>query len=334
MQKNILKKGCWLSRILIFLLVLGVVLESLSRFCVELDRNRNPILNDSPTSLFSEPKNTIDVLTIGTSDVYSSVQPLEWWHQHGYTGYAWGEPSQRIFETYGYLKKIYRVQTPKVVFLEIGNLYRDTTNAQVLDSIVRANLGTIFPIVLYHRNFNPIKLLNLGAPRHSITKGYLIRADTSRSEDISNDYMKPVQKEAPVNSFCVEELRRCVKFCRSHGSQVILLSIPDQSSWNMMRHNTVAKLAEKNGVPYLDLNLELQGEIDWKLDTPDGGIHMNYRGARKVSRYLGCYLHTHYSLPNHRADHAYKSWNRDYKLLKKALSHPKKYQKSNIEKML
>ncbi len=71
------------------------------------------------------------------------MAPLDWWKRYGYTGYTWGEPSQRIFETYAYLNKIYKTQRPKVVFLEVGNLYRDSTNVQVLDSIVRTFLGQI-----------------------------------------------------------------------------------------------------------------------------------------------------------------------------------------------
>ena len=38
---------------------------------------------------------------------------------------------------------------------------------------------------------------------------------------------------------------------------------------------------------------------------------MNFKGARKVTAYLGKYLDKHYSLPDHREDPAYDSWNQD-----------------------
>jgi hypothetical protein len=320
-------------KILCFSLVMMLILEGLSWLAVSLDRSRNPILNHSTSCFFSEPKNTIDVLTIGTSDVYSSVAPMVWWKRYGYTGYTWGEPSQRIFETYAYLNKIYKTQSPKVVFLEVGDLYRDNTNVQVLDSIVRTFLGQLCPLVIYHRNFNPAKFVNLGASFHSVTKGYLLRGDTVPcigKEDLAKRYKKP----ARINPLCANELERCVKLCESHGSQVVLLSIPDRSSWSMGRHAAIDRLAGRCGVPYLDLNTAMQRKIDWNRDSADGGMHMNYRGAAKVSAFLGDYLHTHCTLTDHRRDSAYALWNTDYREYAKAMRNPRLYKKSRMQKMM
>lgn len=316
-----------------FALVLVLVLEALSWLSVSLDRDRNPILNHSTTCFFDEPKNTIDVLAIGTSDVYSSVAPLNWWNRYGYTGYSWGQPSQRIFETYAYLNKIYKTQRPNVVFLEVGSLYRDSTNVQVLDSIVRTSLEQFFPLIAYHRNFNPVKFLNLGASRRSVTKGYLLRGDTvpcTGRQDYSRRYKKP----APINSLCAKELVRCVNLCRAQGSKVVLLSIPDRSSWSMGRHRAIQKLARQCHAPYLDLNTAMRREINWNTDSADGGMHMNYRGAEKVSSYLGSYLHTHYILPDHRADTAYAVWNNDYREYSRALRNPQRFRKNRVQKMM
>lgn len=332
-MKNFYSAHRPLCRILAFTMVLMLVLEGLSWLAVSLDRSRNPILNHSTTCFFDEPKNTIDVLTIGTSDVYSSVAPLQWWKRYGYTGYTWGEPSQRIFETYAYLKKIYKTQSPKVVFLEVGDLYRDSTNVQVLDSVVRTFLGQICPLIIYHRNFNPAKFVNLGASRRSVTKGYLLRGDTVPCEG-KQDVGKRYQKPARIHPLCAQELQNCIHLCESHGSRVVLLSIPDRSSWSMSRHDAIDRLAQRSGVPYLDLNTAMQQEINWDQDSADGGMHMNYRGAQKVSGFLGDYLHTHFTLTDHRTDSAYAVWNTDYREYAKAMHNPRLYKKSRIQKMM
>ena len=48
--------------------------------------------------------------------------------------------------------------------------------------------------------------------------------------------------------------------------------------------------------------------IDWSKDTRDGGNHMNYEGAKKVTAYFGNYLSTEFDLVDHRGDEKYKSW--------------------------
>lgn len=311
-MKNILSKHRNLGKGILFLVLLATLLTVLSNLSIRLGRNVNPLLNYSSREIFHEPKNSIDILVIGTSDVYSGVSPLEWWNQYGYSGFAWGEPAQRVFDTHEYLKKIYRDQSPKVVFLEIGNLYRDQTDEQNLDSMAKAYIANVFPIVTYHRNLAPKKFLNLTAKPASITKGYLLRLGTMRPSEPPTGYMAPDGNCAPINSFSSKELEDCIELCRTHGSSVVLLSIPSFTDWNMEKHNSVLKLADQDQIPYLDLNLALKKEINWDTDSVDGGKHLNFKGAEKVSTYLGKYLKEHYTLPDHKEESSYHSWKVDY----------------------
>ena len=48
--------------------------------------------------------------------------------------------------------------------------------------------------------------------------------------------------------------------------------------------------------------------IDWSKDTRDGGDHVNYFGAEKVSAYLGKYLSGTGLFKNRRSDPAYAQW--------------------------
>lgn len=85
--------------------------------------NANPLFNYSGYSIFQEPDNSVDVLAIGDSNVYSGIFPLIWWEQDGFTGYTWGQASQRIPETYEYLKQIYKHQKPSIVLIDGNNLF-------------------------------------------------------------------------------------------------------------------------------------------------------------------------------------------------------------------
>ena len=53
-------------------------------------------------------------------------------------------------------------------------------------------------------------------------------------------------------------------------------------------------------------------KINWKKDTKDKGNHLNYRGAKKVTKYLGNYLKKTGLLEDHRKDSKYESWDRAY----------------------
>ena len=45
--------------------------------------------------------------------------------------------------------------------------------------------------------------------------------------------------------------------------------------------------------------------IDYETDTYDGGLHMNYSGAKKLSEWLGNELKTKYEIRDHRVDKKY-----------------------------
>ena len=113
-----MSKKRMITKSVIFLLILAFILKIFSSLSIAMGYNANPLYNYSSYSIFQEPDNSIDVLSIGDSNVYSSIFPLVWWEQQGFTGYTWGQPSQRIPETYEYLKKIYKHQKPSIVLID------------------------------------------------------------------------------------------------------------------------------------------------------------------------------------------------------------------------
>ena len=127
-----MSKKRMITKSVIFLLILAFILKIFSSLSIAMGYNANPLYNYSSYSIFQEPDNSIDVLSIGDSNVYSSIFPLVWWEQQGFTGYTWGQPSQRIPETYEYLKKIYKHQKPPIVLIDGNNLFRDKTEDKFL----------------------------------------------------------------------------------------------------------------------------------------------------------------------------------------------------------
>ena len=73
--------------------------------------------------------------------------------------------------------------------------------------------------------------------------------------------------------------------------------------------------ASNKNISYLDLNMYVEElKIDWKNDSRDGGDHLNYYGAVKVTDYMGDYLYNLNILPNHKGEAKYSSWENAYEL--------------------
>lgn len=304
-KKNVIK-------VILFFSILAILLRISSWLSVQMDRNINPLYNHSARSIFAEPDETIDTLFIGDSNVYSGVSPMLIWKDYGITGYAWGEPSQRISETYEYLKQIYKHQKPKVVFIEAGNIFRDKSDVSNLDSMVKAKISRIFPVVTYHKNLDIHKIQNIKTDPHSLTKGYLIRRDRKKPRK-REARSQVTQERMPISAVAQWCLKKSIELCQKNGSEVVLLSIPSYDSWNTKKHNSLMDMANNNQVPFVDLNLILDNEINWKKDTSDV-THLNVNGAKKVSKWMGAYLKNNYNLKDHREDSRYERWEEDLKI--------------------
>lgn len=62
-----------ITKSVIFLLILAFILKIFSSLSIAMGYNANPLYNYSSYSIFQEPDNSIDVLSIGDSNVYSSI---------------------------------------------------------------------------------------------------------------------------------------------------------------------------------------------------------------------------------------------------------------------
>ena len=101
------------------------------------------------------------------------------------------------------------------------------------------------------------------------------------------------------------------EYCENHGADLVLVSSPSPKNWTYAKHNSVADWAQANAVTYEDLNLNDALGIDWASDTKDGGDHLNFDGAKKVSAYVGSGLSETYGLKDKRNNPDYKHWEED-----------------------
>lgn len=247
-------------------------------------------------SLRNEPEDSIDVLILGDSESFTSISPYRLWEKQNITSYVCGQTGQHIIEAYNMLKNAYQSQNPKLVILETNELF--TCAGLVEESrLALTKMGERrLPVFYYHNRWKDLT----GSDRPVVMmadeksyKGFEIRKGCKPYH--GGKYMKESELTQSISPSVGLYLSMIKKLCDDHGSKLLLLGVPSPKNWNCSKHKGVEQYAQKNGIPFLDMN-ELTEELslDWNKDSYDQGDHLNLYGAEKITDYLGNYISKHY----------------------------------------
>lgn len=298
-----------LTRAAMFLVILCLLLVPVSLLVLPKNNTAEAgTLYPDADGILSQRKDSIDVLFLGDSLAYCGFMPLELWDQYGIPSFVCSSLAQKAYETEELLEQALTCQTPKVVVMDVNVLYWTCKE----DAAAFYELGAEVPVFRYHDRWKSLTGADFFSLPHytaeSPDRGYYIKTGTEYSD--RGNYMEAKKGRGKPGHGSLRCLEQIADRCQKQGIQLVLCSVPSSSNWNMPRHSAITKIAQELGVPYLDGNLENIG-IDWHTDTPDGGDHMNTKGAAKVTAWMGRYLQEHYLLPDRREDPLYENWNRD-----------------------
>lgn len=308
-MKKIIKRI--VSCVLFVAVLLGLLQVSSLVFQPKSNDKASGIHYPRVNGIFSEPKDSIDTVFIGDSEVYHSFIPLNIWRDYGITSYDVSSPSQMLVYSMEFLKKTFENQSPKIVFLETNAIFRKS----YLEDEITYKAEQIFPVFRYHDRWKNLQLKDFSATveytANENNKGYYFTKKSKPATDKAiKEYMKYSDVSAPILSTNRKYLNGIAKFCKNHGAKLVLISTPSTKNWNYQRHNAMEAVSKDLGVDYIDTNL-LRDDIpiDWKKDTKDKGDHLNYNGAVKLTDYVGKYLDDTKIFKDKRNDPSYDNWN-------------------------
>lgn len=308
-MKKIIKRI--VSCVLFVAILLGLLQVSSLVFQPKSNDKASGIHYLRANGIFSEPKDSIDTVFIGDSEVYHSFIPLNIWRDYGITSYDVSSPSQKLVYSMEFLKKTFEKQSPKIVFLETNAIFRNS----YFEDEITYKAEQIFPVFRYHDRWKNLQLKDFSATveytANEENKGYYFTKKSKPATDKAiKKYMKYSDVSAPILSTNKKYLNEIAKFCKKHGTKLVLISTPSTKNWNYQRHNTMEAISKDLGVDYIDTNL-LRDDIpiDWKKDTKDKGDHLNYKGAVKLTDYVGKYLDDTKLFKDKRNDPSYDNWN-------------------------
>lgn len=299
-MKNILKS-------ILFIFILLILLEAITLLFISKDSiKKYGFINTTKYEILEEEPNTIDVIFLGDSLVYSSISPMEIWNQYGYTSFDCAKAAESITDAYKYLEVAIKHEHPKIVLFESNVLYRDKHKRPWYYKL-KNTIISYFPITRYHDNWKKI-----GVSKEDIitntTKGYVYVTKSTKYKPIKKNN-KP-GKLRPIPKGNIKDFERIVKLCSDNNIKLVLISNPSNKSWIYPKYYATEKIAKEYNLEFIDLNLVEDLNIDWTHETKDKGDHINHSGAKKVSAYLGKYLKSTKLLKDKRNNPKYSAWNK------------------------
>ena len=296
----------------------------------QLLRNKNSA--GAVLSLYEEPKDSLDVVFIGSSHILNSVFPMELWAEYGIVSNNFGQHGQTIPISYYMVQEAIRTQHPDLIVLDTYMLYYpeliydgDGNSHKSIDNMAWAGpkLRAIFdlfkgekrwdylvPLSFFHSRWKELSAEDLAAPDVA-GKGCEYRLGIEPQvleERVEPDY------RGDLSPVALDYFDRLAGLCREEEVELVLVCSPfcaDREKQGQM--NAVAGVAEEYGLTYWNY-LDRLEEIgfDPAADLYDHS-HLNANGALKFTHVVGADLAA-LGVPDRRGEAAYAGWDEDYAL--------------------
>lgn len=275
---------------------------------------------------YGEEENTLDVVFIGSSQMYADMAPAVLFHEYGITSYDFCANEQPMWVSYYYIKEALKHQEPKVIVLDVFTVYGEDYEEEGVTHInlddlpmslnkIRAIRDSVpegmrysyyFPLAKYHNTWTDFyegKAELAFYDERDPYKGYspfVFAADyeeDAKAEVAAQTALEPIPKRAET------WLRKIIALCEEENVPLVLIKTPNGNAERQKLYNSVEILAKETGTPFLNMNVLL-----------DGQAHINVLQAEKVSMMMGEYLISHYEFEDKRENPHYAQWAADAEL--------------------
>lgn len=283
----------FLAGLILTLGLLSILLRHISLQDDMYVQNRN----ESEVNIMKEAPDTIDVIMLGDSLIYTAISPLQIYNDTGITAFDLCESQQQIQESCAIMETAFKTQHPKVVILSASTLFLDERGKNDFDIWMMESLYKVFPIVQYHDMWKPLLAKSYWIEEETY-KGYIFRdvvypytegayMKAKTPKGFKGWLVKRDKKEPTLDPIAQDNLLYLQELCEANGAELILIATPSPADWNSYRNYATYTFAKEHDMKFYDLNLLAeQVGIDWQQDSFDGGEHLNLLGAQKVTRYV------------------------------------------------
>lgn len=296
---------------------------------------------------YDEEKQSLDVVYIGASEVYSDVAPGYAYERDGITGYIFATQANTILNYKSQLKNVLSRQTPQMIVIELnGALYGDDgefnkeaslhnygdnvpldlTKAEWVAQSVKENRAEyLFPLIKYHDLWDDLSADQrfrdtIGDDRkrgYNYLKGVLnwTIAYQNPKPSLNSKLAAAADQKLPINDDEEAALRDLLEYCRSENlTNVVFTRFPhivtEKTFDRFKRGITVGDIVAEYGYDYL--NFEKDFALTGLVEKQDfyNVDHLNVYGQKKFTAYLTDILKERYSVAARSLSEAQKAeWN-------------------------
>lgn len=289
--------------------------------------------NQSMHGFYQLDRDTADVVFYGSSHVYSGVNVVDLWDDHGIAGYNIAGTMQTLWNSYYNMEETLKYQSPRIMVVDLYGIlieeeYYGSTNViknvssmkfsvnkirNVWNSVPHEDfLSYLFSYPLSHDSYRGLNRGKYDRKANTIGgewyKGYnpsfgVTHFDTLPQMKTTSEKRIPTKKNR-------EYLDKMVQLAREHQIQLAFIIVPYEgiNDEDQMLYEWAKDYAKENGILCLDGNTTLEEMHFNPAEDYAEQSHLNHSGACKFTKYLGKWLEDNYNLTDHRGDEKWDSW--------------------------
>ena len=279
---------------------------------------------------YREPRESLDIVFIGSSNLFSTMNPAVLWEEQGITSYIFGANEQNLSLSYYYIKEALQYQKPAAIVLDM--FYCDYNELQ-REGVVRINLDDM------RWGRNKIEAIKENVPKKEVWSYFLdIAKYHDRWKELGKEdfiiyqgrnpykgwspFGVPDKKVYPyiagekmqeLSEFANEWLDKILECCRENNTDLILMitpngnlkCIPDKEKgylhvYGLPSYNGIQEYADKHELQFLNLNAVMSG-----------APHNDVLTSKKATSYFGEWFQERYHIQDKREIEEYHYWDED-----------------------
>lgn len=261
----------------------------------------------------AEPRNSLDVIYLGSSYAYCDFNPSLIYESSGLTGYVMAGSEQTLSITYWYLREVLKTQSPSAVVLEGTSLffapYQNYTQLNVdlmpfsrnkLGAVFTASepalrTGLLFDLYFYHNRWKEVGLSDVKKALVPLSRDYL-KGHTAIDEVKPGVGLSPAVADREISPEVYASnltwLSKIFSLCRENGILPIVTFNPTYSQCTQAAYARIGEDIRALDDKVLFCNWSDRFDEIGLVPTRDlyDGGHLNRSGAAVFSAWLGPFL--------------------------------------------